>query len=371
MLETISRSFRIAACAGVAVAALTATAAHAQDTAGEDATAESNAAPAEWSPDWSSNDIKSFAEGLSGSWKTVDPIASTGGSESDQTHVMMMIHPVPVEGMTDTIYIEAYRTDDLVTPFRQAIGQFYTRRGDARLRTFEFKLPDTNIGAMAALGSMPELFPEITADHLVATLDISLYPTSNGFTGRTPYPYPTANGGAVEMTSSLELNGDRLTTVERGYAADGSIAWGASEEGKYAFERIDFPFGVERRDNGLVLIDIASPEGEEVADGDQLHVHYAGWLKDTTRFDTSRQEGRDVFRFGYPPRLIEGWNQGLGGVTTGAVRKLVIPGELGYGQRGQPAAKIPPNATLYFTIETILVEKPQAAGDEAPAQPED
>ena len=358
MLETFSRSVRLtAAAAAVALAP----AAFAQ---GEMAMAQEGAAATEsWSPTWSTSDIQMFADAMSGSWRTTEPIESTGGSEADETHVWMMIHPVAVEGMTDTIYIEGFRSDDLVTPFRQAIGQFYTRRGDTRLRTFELKVADTGVGAMAHLGSLPDVFPKLDSEDLIATLDMSLYPTSQGFTGRTPYPYPTAKGGAVEMTSNIEVTGDRLITVERGYAADGSIAWGASEEGKFEFEKADFPFAVERRDNGLIIMDIVAAEGDAVAAGDTLHVHYSGWLEDATRFDTSRQEGRDVFRFPYPPRLIQGWNEGLDGVTSGSVRKLIIPGALGYGERGQPRANIPPNATLYFTMEILLVEKPAAEAD--------
>jgi len=369
MLEKLPRSIRLAAPSAAVMALLAAAPTlQAQDMSMSPADAPAAAQP--WEPVWATDEIRTIAEGLSGAWRTTAPIESTGGSESDETHVLMLIHPVPVEGMTDTVYIEAFRTDDLITPFRQAIGQFYTRRGDPRLRTFEVTVPDSNTGSMAHLGAHPEIFPELSADDLIATLDISLYPTSTGFTGRTPYPYPTANGGAVEMTSSLEVNGDRLVTVERGYDADGDIVWGAGEDGKYEFTRIPHPFAVDKRDNGLVVIDVVRPEGDEVADGDQLHVHYGGWLKDTYQFDTSRQEGRDVFRFGYPPRLIQGWNEGLNGVTTGTVRKLVIPGDMGYGPRGQPRANIPPDATLYFTLEILLVEKPSAE-EPAPAPSEE
>jgi len=354
MPNTLTRPFVVAAACLAAGPAL------AQD-AMDAAEAPAAEAMTDWSPDWSSDAIEDLATDLIGSWRTTDPIASSGGSAADETHVMMLIHPVPIEGMSDTVYIEGFRTDDLANPFRQAIGQFYTRRGDVRLRTFEIKLDETQMGVMGALGAVPEVFPEIAADHLIATLDVNLYPTSTGFTGRTPYPYPTANGGAVEMTSSIEVRGDTLITVERGYDADGDIVWGADEDGRYEFTRIDHPFEVEKRDNGLVIIDIEVPEGREVEAGDQLHVHYAGWLANGFRFDTSRQEGRDVFRFPYPPRLIEGWNQGLDDVTTGTVRKLVIPGDLGYGPRGQPRASIPPDARLYFTMEILLVQEPQAA----------
>jgi hypothetical protein len=333
----------------------------AQDGAGPTET-EPTAAYSPWTPQWTESDIGALADQLTGTWMTAEPVGTTEAGEV--SNIMMMISAVPIDGLDDTVLIETYRTDDMVNPYRVAAGQFYRRRGDIRLRTFELALPDSQTGALAGFAAVPELFPEISADDMIATMDITLFPTSTGFTGRSPYPYPTAKGGAVEMTASLEINGDRLTTVERGYAADGSVAWGADEEGKYEFRRVDSPYRIEQRDNGLVIIDVQVPEGEPVANGDRLHVHYSGWLVDTMRFDTSRQEGRDVFVFPYPPRLIQGWNEGLNDVTTGTIRKLIIPGDLAYGPRGQPRANIPGDATLYFTMEIILVEKPAAAPTE-------
>ncbi len=371
MLDAIARRLCRPVLVSTAVLALCASSGLAQEGSRNGGDTTMNEGPSQggaWSPDWSDADIAEYAEKLIGVWRTATPI-ETSGEGGTSVDVMMRIHAVPVEGMSDTLYIESYRTDDLVNPYRQALGQFYRRRGDIRLRTFELAIQETQIGAIAGLGSVPDLFPEVASSDAIATMDMTLYPTGQGFTGRTPYPYPTAKGGAVEMTSSIEVRGDTLTTVERGYAADGSIAWGADEEGKYEFQRIDDPFRVERRDNGLVIVDMQVPEGEEVGDGDRLHVHYAGWLVDTSRFDTSRQEGRDVFIFNYPPRLIQGWNEGLNGVTSGTVRKLIVPGDLGYGVRGQPRAGIPGDATLYFTMEILLVEKPEAAAESGMAEP--
>uniref|UniRef100_A0A8C0D304 peptidylprolyl isomerase n=1 Tax=Balaenoptera musculus TaxID=9771 RepID=A0A8C0D304_BALMU len=76
--------------------------------------------------------------------------------------------------------------------------------------------------------------------------------------------------------------------------------------------------------------------------GDVLHMHYTGKLEDGTEFDSSLPQNQPfVFSLG-TGQVIKGWDQGLLGMCEGEKRKLVIPSELGYGERGAPP-KIPGN----------------------------
>ncbi|CAH3111583.1 unnamed protein product [Porites lobata] len=90
--------------------------------------------------------------------------------------------------------------------------------------------------------------------------------------------------------------------------------------------------------------------------GDTLHMHYTGTLDDGTEFDSSIPRGEPfVFTLGVG-QVIKGWDQGLLNMCEGEKRKLVIPSDLGYGDRGAPP-KIPGGATLIFEVELLKIER--------------
>ncbi|KAF7697237.1 hypothetical protein HF521_005655 [Silurus meridionalis] len=90
--------------------------------------------------------------------------------------------------------------------------------------------------------------------------------------------------------------------------------------------------------------------------GDVLNMHYTGKLEDGTEFDSSIPRNQPfTFTLG-TGQVIKGWDQGLLGMCEGEKRKLVIPSELGYGERGAPP-KIPGGATLIFEVELLSIER--------------
>ena len=107
--------------------------------------------------------------------------------------------------------------------------------------------------------------------------------------------------------------------------------------------------------NGLEYIDLVVGDGLDARRGDQVTVHYTGWLEDGTKFDSSLDRGQPfVFPLG-GGRVIQGWDLGVAGMKVGGKRKLMIPAKLGYGKRGAGNA-IPPNANLIFEVELLSVK---------------
>ena len=108
---------------------------------------------------------------------------------------------------------------------------------------------------------------------------------------------------------------------------------------------------------GMKIVDKVVGEGLEAEKFDILTVHYTGKLEDGTVFDSSKNPGRDPFRFTVGlGQVIQGWEEGFIGMTEGGARTLTIPPEMGYGAQGAGGV-IPPNATLIFDVELLQVEK--------------
>jgi peptidylprolyl isomerase len=104
--------------------------------------------------------------------------------------------------------------------------------------------------------------------------------------------------------------------------------------------------------SGLGYVDLVEGQGAKPAAGDSVSVHYTGWLKDGTKFDSSRDRG-SPFEFSIGRgRVIRGWDEGVGTMRVGGKRKLIVPAHLGYGERGAGGV-IPPGATLIFEVELL------------------
>lgn len=103
--------------------------------------------------------------------------------------------------------------------------------------------------------------------------------------------------------------------------------------------------------SGLKYYELKVGDGAMAEPGMTAFVDYTGWLTDGTQFDTSVGKQPYPFQLGATPRqVIQGWEEGVKGMRIGGKRKLVVPPDMAYGDRGYPGA-IPPNATLVFDVE--------------------
>lgn len=110
---------------------------------------------------------------------------------------------------------------------------------------------------------------------------------------------------------------------------------------------------MERRDSGLYVQDVQVGTGDTSTAGRKVTVNYTGWLPNGTKFDSSKNAGRNPFSFTPGAgTVIDGWEEGIPGMKVGGVRRLVIPASLGYGAQGA-GASVPPNSVLVFDVELL------------------
>src|ERR1051325_11479092 len=108
---------------------------------------------------------------------------------------------------------------------------------------------------------------------------------------------------------------------------------------------------IETTPSGLKYIEETVGNGPAIQSGQNVSVHYTGWLTNGTKFDSSRDRGQP---FQFPVgagRVIRGWDEGVASMKIGGKRRLIVPPGLGYGAQG--IGPIPPNSTLIFDVEAL------------------
>ena len=113
----------------------------------------------------------------------------------------------------------------------------------------------------------------------------------------------------------------------------------------------------------LQRIEVRDGTGALASPGDEVSVHYTGWLYDEDapnrrgrQFDSSRERGEPITFLLGAGRVIRGWDEGVAGMRVGGQRVLLIPADLAYGRKGAGGV-IPPQASLVFEVELVDVKK--------------
>ena len=103
-------------------------------------------------------------------------------------------------------------------------------------------------------------------------------------------------------------------------------------------------------------IEVSAGTGKLAEPGKVYVVHYTGWLKDGTKFDSSRDRTEPLSFEQGKRKVIPGWDAGFEGMRVGGKRRFIIPYQLAYGEKGR--GKIPPKAELIFDVELMDVKDP-------------
>lgn len=144
---------------------------------------------------------------------------------------------------------------------------------------------------------------------------------------------------AKEAEEAAELAEDPVV-VQNGKIAESFIA-----DQKAANEN------VKSTDSGLAYLILEPGDDNKPGENATVTVHYTGKHINGEVFDSSVERGEPA-EFNLQG-VVAGFREGLMLLGKGGKATLYIPGELGYGLKGQPAAGIAPNELLIFDVELL------------------
>lgn len=321
-------------------------------------------------PAWSDAEIARVGEMLTGSYRSQEAVAERSAEASSE--VWLHIAKTHVEGLSDVMYLEAHRTDAPDRPYRQSFLQLYRAGDSIRLRSFEAKNLFDGLDAYAGFWAIPDQFPLLTRENLIATMDVVLSPRGTGFEGASPHSYPTDLLGAIEMTSAIRFDGTSLQIADRGYDALGDLAWGPAEGEWVTLQRDEYPLQVRQSETGLTILTYPGDFSRTPEEGDSVRFAYSGWLWDNgRRFAGSDDDGiLPEIPWPLPPGTLNwAWEETVQDMALGMSRRIVSPPERAFRLRGWAQKGVPPMARIVFHLQCVNIENlPAPAGDPQPAQ---
>jgi FKBP-type peptidyl-prolyl cis-trans isomerase len=111
----------------------------------------------------------------------------------------------------------------------------------------------------------------------------------------------------------------------------------------------------------LKVKDLVVGTGEAATSASTVTVQYVGVrYADGKQFDSSWDRGGPT-SFSLR-KVVKGFTQGIGGndeippMKVGGRRIMIVPSDMGYGEKGTPDGAIPPDASIVFVVDLIAVK---------------
>ena len=165
-----------------------------------------------------------------------------------------------------------------------------------------------------------------------------------------------AQGIEDALNSNSTISLEEAKQLVNNYMSEIQAKLGEEEinKGNLFLEKNAKESGVETTDSGLQYRHEVLGTGDSPTSTNSVTVHYKGTLLDGTIFDSSYSRGEPV---SFPLNgVIAGWTEGLQLMKVGDRYKLIIPPQLGYGERGFPPV-IPANSWLVFEVEMVSIQQ--------------
>jgi hypothetical protein len=181
---------------------------------------------------------KQFAQMLVGTFD------SSAQSIDDSEYLDVTVHhcSVQVSGLPEELREGEFlalrqSVSTAANPYRVRVLRVFQGESDSNVRVSSFA-PQQGVN-LAQLCSLPESdrtvdFSQLTGEKCTTSATLIGAEFVGGTTGEG---CPSNRAGSVRMTSELTLSSNKMTTWDRGWTADGKLAWGP-EKGPYQFEKV-------------------------------------------------------------------------------------------------------------------------------------
>ena len=163
--------------------------------------------------------------------------------------------------------------------------------------------------------------------------------------------FTSALNGDSSQISSLKIQGVTQSYFMKAQQVE---AGKAAEAGKKFLDENAKRPGVKTTASGLQYEILKEGNGPKPLATDTVVVHYHGTTIEGKVFDSS-VERKEPAKFPVN-QVIPGWTEALQLMPVGSKWKLVVPSQLGYGERGA-GADIKPNSVLVFEVELLEIKK--------------
>jgi len=113
--------------------------------------------------------------------------------------------------------------------------------------------------------------------------------------------------------------------------------------------------------NGIKYQDIYVGTGKSPKYGVSVYCHFKGYFEDGTEFDNTFKR-RQFFCFTYGKNeVLEAFELGIETMKEKGKRKIIIPSELAFGDKGykDDVVQIKPNSTLIFEVSLMWIREPE------------
>lgn len=155
-----------------------------------------------------------------------------------------------------------------------------------------------------------------------------------------------------EMEAFMQSYIEEIMEQQNNQYQDSEVEEFDQEEQKAFMDNFAKETGVVVTESGLMYKVLTEGKGQIPTEKDNVEVHYTGTFINGDVFDSSVERGEPAV-FGVT-QVIPGWTEALLKMPVGSKWKVVLPPELGYGDRD--LGTIPPNSVLVFTIELLSIK---------------